>query len=258
MAAEEGDCVVQIVSALTDESLCAPELPSSGTVLDVKRRVQAAWGVNVFRQRLLLWPAGPEVEDHQVLATLPGLRLQLVRLQCPDADADGIRHFLHAAGEGAAPEVERVLRLPLQPDCSQGPERHTPLILASDNGHPEVVRLLCEAGADKDKTGDRGATPLMRASDNGHLEVVRLLCEAGADKDKTDENGVTPLILASLHGQLEVVRLLSGAGADKDKANRYGVTPLILASESGHLEWHGCSARPGPTRTRRTLMVSRP
>ena len=42
MAADEGDCVVQVVSAFSDEGLCWLQLPSSGTVLYVKRRVQAA------------------------------------------------------------------------------------------------------------------------------------------------------------------------------------------------------------------------
>jgi len=122
MPADEGACVVQVVNALSGKSLCTLELPSSGTVLDAKRRVQAACGTNVFRQRLLLWPAGREVEDQEVLATLPGLRLQLVRVQYADADAAAVGRLLQAAGEGAAPEVERLLRLPLQPDCSQGPE----------------------------------------------------------------------------------------------------------------------------------------
>ena len=39
-----------------------------------------------------------------------------------------------------------------------------------------------------------GATALMLASANGHLEVARLLCEAGADKDKAMQDGATALI----------------------------------------------------------------
>ena len=204
--------MVQVVSALTDESLCAPELPSSGTVLDVKRHLQAAYGINVFHQRLLLWPAGPEVEDHEVLATLPGLRLQLVKVQYADADADGIRRLLHAAGEGAAPEVEWILRLPLHPQCRQLPGRDTPLILASRGGHLEVVRLLCEAGADKDKADVDGLTALTSASREGNLEVVQLLCDAGADKDKAIQSGATALTLACEEGHTEVLRLLYESG----------------------------------------------
>ena len=74
MAADGGDCAVQIVSAFSDENLCVLDLPSSSTVLDIKRHVQTSHGISIFRQRLLVSPAGHQVEDHQVLAALPGLR----------------------------------------------------------------------------------------------------------------------------------------------------------------------------------------
>jgi len=39
-------------------------------------------------------------------------------------------------------------------------------------------------GTDKEKADVTGCTALMHASAGGQLEVVRLLCEAGADKDR--------------------------------------------------------------------------
>ena len=54
-----------------------------------------------------------------------------------------------------------------------------------------------------------GATPLFIASQNGHLEVVlSLLSDAGADKDIAMQGGGTPLSIASQSGHLEVVCLL--------------------------------------------------
>ena len=73
-----------------------------------------------------------------------------------------------------------------------GPAGCTALEWASVEGHLEVVRLLCEAGADKDKAEQEGATPLFIASQEGHTEAVHRVCEAGADKDKAKQNGVTP------------------------------------------------------------------
>ena len=211
MAAEESDCMVQVVSAFSDEGLCILQLPRSCTVLDVKRRLQATLGVNVFRQRLIVSPEGPEAEDREVLAALPGLRLQLIKLEYADDDTE---HVLRAAEEGAASEVERLLRLPLRPDCGQAEDGATALMLASENGNLEVVRLLCEAGADKDKADKDGFTALILASSRGHLDVARLLCEAGADKDKGIVDGHTALIWASASGHLEVVRMLCEAGAN--------------------------------------------
>ena len=236
MAVDGGDCVVQVVSAFSDENLCVLHLPSSSTVLDIKRHMQASHGINIFRQRLLVSPAGYQVEDQEVLAALPGIRLQLIRLEYADEDADGLRCLLRSAGEGNAPEVERLLRLPLRPDCSQAEDGATALILASGNGHLEVARLLWDAGADKDKARQDGATALILASYYGRLEVARLLCEAGADKDKATQDGDTALILASENGHLEVARLLWDAGADKDKARQDGATALTGAAYNGHLE----------------------
>ena len=62
----------------------------------------------------------------------------------------------------------------------------------------------------------------MSASECGHLQVVRLLCEAGADKDKANQDGDTALMIASADGRLEVARLLREAGADKDIAVETG------------------------------------
>ena len=49
--------------------------------------------------------------------------------------------------------------------------------MAASNGSLDVVRFLCNAGADKDKQ-----TPLSFAAGDGHLTVVQFLCEAGVDK----------------------------------------------------------------------------
>jgi ankyrin repeat protein len=44
--------------------------------------------------------------------------------------------------------------------------------------------MLLEQGADIDKAMDDGATPLIMASQEGHVEVVSMLLEQGADIDK--------------------------------------------------------------------------
>ncbi len=66
-------------------------------------------------------------------------------------------------------------------DLNQGYDRATPLFMASQNGHAEVVEILVKAGADLNQGPDDGATPLFQASQNGHVEVVEILIKAGAD-----------------------------------------------------------------------------
>ena len=65
----------------------------------------------------------------------------------------------------------------------------TPLYIAAQNGHLDVVHHLVEVGADKDQAKNQGATPVHIAGQNGHLDVVHHLVEVGADKDQADNQG---------------------------------------------------------------------
>ena len=67
---------------------------------------------------------------------------------------------------------------------------------------------MLDAKADKDKATSRGATPMLIAAQNGHLEVERLLLDATADKDKGMNNGTEK-------GQLKDVPLLVDAETNK-------------------------------------------
>ena len=70
--------------------------------------------------------------------------------------------------------------------------------------------FLVESGANKDQgTTDDGSTPLFIAAEKGHLEVVRFLVESGANKDQGTTNyGATAVFIAARNGHLEVVRFL--------------------------------------------------
>jgi ankyrin repeat protein len=81
----------------------------------------------------------------------------------------------------------------------------TALMLASREGHLEVVRALFAARADVNTKDDDGGTALMYASQEGHLEVVRALLTAKADVNVKMNNGATALMYASQNGLLDVV-----------------------------------------------------
>jgi ankyrin repeat protein len=113
----------------------------------------------------------------------------------------------------------------------------TPLFMASQNGHTEIVRLLLAANANVDApcTSD-GATPLLMASYRGHTEIVKLLLAADPNVNAANDNGFTPLWMASQEGHTEIVRLLLAANAGVDIADTDGRTPLCMPSQHGHTE----------------------
>ena len=101
------------------------------------------------------------------------------------------------------------------------------LRLASIGGHTEVVKLLHEAGADAHADDDYA---LRCASCNGHTEVVKVLLEAGDDVHACDDHA---LRWASSNGHTEVVKLLLEAGADVHACDDHA---LQWASSNGHTE----------------------
>ena len=63
-----------------------------------------------------------------------------------------------------------------------------------------------------DLQDDQGCSPLLIACQEGHLEVVHTLLSAGANADLQDHFGVTPLFSTSQAGHVEVVRAILSNG----------------------------------------------
>ena len=99
---------------------------------------------------------------------------------------------------------------------------------------------------------------MLVASRNGHLEVVCLLSDAGADKDIAMQGDATSLLVASQSGHMEVVRLLSGAGADEDIAMQGGGIPCSSHLRVDTSRWSVCALTQGRTRTSQIRAMAMP
>jgi ankyrin repeat protein len=112
------------------------------------------------------------------------------------------------------------------------------LALAAEDGHPDIVKLLLERGADVNTSTISGIPALHLAAYFRHEEVVSLLLSSGADVYRRDECGNTALSEASITGRMAVVRLLlrSMGGRGVDGRHIQGFTALYRACFNGHAE----------------------
>merc|ERR1711871_787217 len=83
----------------------------------------------------------------------------------------------------------------------------TPLHIAVEKGHLEIVKVLIASGGSVNKA-DNVVNVLFVASWNGHLEIVKVLIASGVLVNNVNNNGWTPLYFASLKGHLEIVKVL--------------------------------------------------
>jgi len=102
-----------------------------------------------------------------------------------------------------------------QPVDGVGPDGRTPLWVALDGGHKDVVVGLLQAGADVERPGPGGITPLMDAVGTSALVVVDALLRRGAAVAAVDDRGATALQHALEKKPLrpDVVTRLLDAGA---------------------------------------------
>ncbi|KAL4117231.1 hypothetical protein PRIC2_011223 [Phytophthora ramorum] len=116
-------------------------------------------------------------------------------------------------------------------------EGGSPLFVAAGQGHTEVVKLLIERGAASALTNNAGWSALMKASELGYPAIVKELLRSEAGPEMIDlqlPSGATALNIACEHGQFDVVRRLVNNGAALELADKEGYTPLITAAQLGY------------------------
>lgn len=90
--------------------------------------------------------------------------------------------------------------------------------MAAGLGKLDLLKCLVEEhGCDVNVTTRELVTPLHSAAERGHLEVVKFLCEQGADISCKASNGWTPLIAAKQQGHEEVEEWLLQCLDEKTK-----------------------------------------
>ncbi|KAE9397127.1 ankyrin [Gymnopus androsaceus JB14] len=104
---------------------------------------------------------------------------------------------------------------------------HTPISSNGDN-HRAALRMATlyyeRCPKTLDWTNIHGKTPLHAAALKGNEELVRMLCDLGADFNLSDNQGNTPLHYASAWGHIPIVQLLIERGCQYSARNDEGFT----------------------------------
>ena len=136
------------------------------------------------------------------------------------------KSLLNACRDGVLDKVKSLIENNAVDIESKDGFNQTPLSVACEKGHLEVVKFLVKHNADIESKDFLNRTPLRLACEEGHLKVVKLLVECNADIENKDKQGMTPLSWACREGHLEVVKFLAEHSADIDSKDRYDKTPL--------------------------------
>lgn len=152
-----------------------------------------------------------------------------------DKDQDGLTPLMVSSDLGRLEFVKLLLANNADPKA-EDEDKCTALHLAAKNGHVEVCEELIEAGADLNVLDIGNWTPMIWAAYSGHLPVVEALVNKGAEVNARGYHHVSGLIWASGRGFTDIVRFLLDHNAKVDVGDKYGTTALIWASRNGHKE----------------------
>ena len=123
-----------------------------------------------------------------------------------------------------------------------GPGDSTALFRASSRGHANIVHNLLTNTTARDDINSpnlKGLTPLMVASQHGHTETIRILLSSGADPTLLNTKRQSALHLACHAGHSAAIGLLLAQNSHTRFLNAptsNGKTPLIFAAISGHAD----------------------
>lgn len=156
-------------------------------------------------------------------------------LQNPEFE-DKSNTSLHLAAANGFTEIAQYLILAghEQVEVSRNADHDTPLMLAAQNGHVEVGRLLAQGFPRcipfQNKLGlDALAMASQHPSSTGLIPLLLNDPQYPASPSGTDVEGNTPLHHASASGSLKALRILLSAGANPLAKNYSDWTPLAYS-----------------------------
>ncbi|XP_067660925.1 ankyrin repeat domain-containing protein 50-like [Haliotis asinina] len=147
-------------------------------------------------------------------------------------------NILHCACRGGGAEVLKyILSKDMVDINSLGHRKRTPVIVAAERGHEEVVELLVKHGADLSLSKRSGGNILHHVCQRGHYKLVKYVLSLNmVDINSRWWMKRTPVMVAARYGHKEVVELLVNHGANLLLSDIRGNNILQLACTAGHID----------------------
>lgn len=170
----------------------------------------------------------------------------------------GTRQLCEASANGDLARVKGLLRS----DGVNGNEAYngwTPMYVAAQNGHADVLKALIASGCDANAARKGGGMPALIAAEKGHADALEALVAAGADVDHANDEGWTAVRSFFLveGGQPPLLRLPVGAvrGAERpDRGPRRAPQERLRRRPPGERRLDVRSSPPGCARLSRTAL----
>ena len=129
----------------------------------------------------------------------------------------------------------------------------TALHVCAFNNHPEIARILLDAGADLNmRESYYGLTALHECAYWNRPEIARILIDAGADLNMQVNDGWTAVHVCARFNRPEIARMLIDAGADLNIQSNCGFTALHVCGRENHLDIARMLLDAGADKTMRT------
>jgi len=129
---------------------------------------------------------------------------------------------------GNVNEVRKLINSGVNPNCVTE-YGMTPICIAAENGHRDIVYILARSGAKVNHKSASHNSPLHLAAARGHAGVVKILLEHNAKVNILTKTNWTPAHWAVLYGYSDVLELLLQYGANLDLKNNLGKSIKDLA-----------------------------
>ena len=154
-------------------------------------------------------------------------------------DSHNFSPIFYACSFGNVALVRWLLGESVEPHCSGGSMKDTPLHLACRNGLIDIAELLVQRGADVCQQNSVGATPLDKAMKSKNERCIRKIRAMSEQKEMADQaqHAQVPVFLkACALGHIEKATALLEAGMDINAVSANGGTGLHFAVRACHTE----------------------